>query len=63
MMSADVERICTGLRQCHELWASLLDISLALWLLQRQLNLAAFAPLAVIFGMLISLPLMIPANP
>lgn len=49
-MSADVERISTGLRQCHELWASILDISLALWLLQRQLNIAAFAPLAVILG-------------
>ena len=55
-MSADVERICTGLRQCHELWASILDIILALWLLQRQLKSAAFAPLAVIFGTFTEIP-------
>lgn len=49
-MSADTERICVGLRQCHELWASLLDIAVALWLLHRQLSGAAFTPLAVILG-------------
>lgn len=50
LMSADVERICTGLRQVHELWASILEIGLALWLLHIQLDTAAFAPLVVILG-------------
>ena len=49
-MGADVERIPTGFRQVHELWANMLEIGLALWLIQRQLNLTAFAPLAVILG-------------
>ncbi|KAI9848831.1 MAG: hypothetical protein M1837_006347 [Sclerophora amabilis] len=48
LMSADVERIGTGMRYMHEAWASVVDIGLALWLLQRQLGLASAAP-GVIF--------------
>lgn len=57
LMSADVERIVTGLRQVHELWASFVEIALAIWLLYRELRVAAFAPMVVIFGMFLPIPL------
>jgi len=52
LMSADVERVGTGMRWFHELWASSLDIGLALWLLERQLGIASVAPAALFFGKL-----------
>lgn len=48
LMGADVERVYTGLRQVHELWANTIQIALAAWLLQRQLGLAFLAPLVVV---------------
>ena len=50
LMNADVERITTGLRQVHELWASFFEIALSIWLLYMQLSWAALTPLVVIFG-------------
>lgn len=43
LMSADVERVGTGLRNLHELWASTIEIALALWLIQGQLGVSAVA--------------------
>lgn len=58
LMGADVERVYTGLRLMHEVWANAIQIALALWLLQRQLGLAFLAPLVVVFfGFSISLAL------
>ena len=48
LMGADVERIYTGLRLMHEVWANAIQIALAGWLLQRQLGLAFLAPLVVV---------------
>lgn len=48
LMGADVERIYTGLRLMHEVWANAIQIALAAWLLQRQLGLAFLAPLVVV---------------
>lgn len=48
LMGADVERVYTGLRLVHELWANAIQIALAAWLLQRQLGLAFLAPLVVV---------------
>ncbi|KAL4964262.1 P-loop containing nucleoside triphosphate hydrolase protein [Aspergillus stella-maris] len=47
LMSVDTERVASGLRNLHEVWASPVDVALALWLLQRQLGVAAVAPAAV----------------
>ncbi|EFE30383.1 uncharacterized protein ARB_02755 [Trichophyton benhamiae CBS 112371] len=47
LMSVDIERISSGLRYFHELWASPIDIGLALWFLQQQLGVAAVAPAAI----------------
>ena len=48
LMGADVERIYTGLRFMHEVWANTIQIALAAWMLQRQLGLAFLAPLIVV---------------
>ncbi|THC98398.1 hypothetical protein EYZ11_002117 [Aspergillus tanneri] len=47
LMSVDIERISSGLRYLHEIWASPIDVGLALWLLQRQLGVAAVAPAGI----------------
>ncbi|KAK0120688.1 hypothetical protein ONS96_010891 [Cadophora gregata f. sp. sojae] len=55
LMGADVERVYTGLRMMHEVWANAIQIPVGLWLLQRQLGLAFLAPLVlVLFGFSIS---------
>ena len=48
LMSADVERIRTGLLPFHEYWANFIEVALASWLLQRQLGAAFVAPVIVI---------------
>ncbi|PVH86961.1 putative ABC multidrug transporter [Cadophora sp. DSE1049] len=48
LMGADVERVYTGLRLMHEIWAHAIQISLALWLLQYQVGLAFLAPMVVV---------------
>lgn len=48
LMNADVERITVGLRQSQELWASLYEIALAIYLLHKQISWAALTPLGVI---------------
>lgn len=48
LMGADVERIYTGLRLIHEVWANAIQIGIASWLLQRQLGLAFLAPLVIV---------------
>ncbi|KAI1820838.1 ABC transporter [Xylaria intraflava] len=48
LMGTDVERIYTGVRLMHEVWASIIQIAIASWLLYRQLGLAFLAPLVVV---------------
>ena len=55
LMGTDIERIANGLSMLHEVWASLLDIAVASWLLGRQMYLACLAPIALILGKLASL--------
>ncbi|KAH7329602.1 P-loop containing nucleoside triphosphate hydrolase protein [Stachybotrys elegans] len=45
LMSADIERIDMGWRTMHEIWANLIEIGIALYLLQRQLGIACLIPL------------------
>lgn len=47
LMSTDIERIELGLRFFHELWANIVQIGLATWLLQRQLGLPCIAPIII----------------
>ncbi|KAI1112901.1 ABC transporter [Nemania sp. NC0429] len=48
LMGTDVERIYTGLRLMHEVWASVVQIAIASWLLYSQLGLAFLAPLIIV---------------
>ncbi|KAK7987123.1 hypothetical protein PG988_002111 [Apiospora saccharicola] len=48
LVGADVERITTGFRAFHEMWACLIEIALSMWLLSGELRVAAVAPAVVI---------------
>ncbi|KAH8805144.1 ABC multidrug transporter [Xylogone sp. PMI_703] len=53
LMSADIERITTGWQTFHELWANLIEIGLAIFLLYRQLGVACAIPVGVaLFSMM-----------
>lgn len=47
LMSSDVEGICHFLVAIHDLWASPIELGLAIWLLQRETGLALLGPLLV----------------
>ncbi|CRG91304.1 ABC transporter C family member 3 [Talaromyces islandicus] len=49
LMGTDVERIIAGFRSIHELWASLVDIGIATYLLQRQVYVACLVPSILVF--------------
>lgn len=50
LMSTDVERVVQGLRNFHEAWANLIEVGLAIWLLERELQVASIAPVIVAIG-------------
>ncbi|KAF2873543.1 P-loop containing nucleoside triphosphate hydrolase protein [Massariosphaeria phaeospora] len=47
LMSADIERIVTGMQTAHELWSNALEVALAIFLLERQLGVACTIPIGV----------------
>ncbi|KAL5456081.1 hypothetical protein PMIN07_006814 [Paraphaeosphaeria minitans] len=47
LMSADIERIVTGMQTGHEIWANTIEVGLAIYLLQRQLGIACTVPIGV----------------
>jgi hypothetical protein len=51
LMTADIERIASGLRYLHDVWACIIEIPIALYLLWRQLGIASVAPIVVVVGM------------
>lgn len=55
LMGTDIERIGSNFLQIHELWASVIEIGVAIWLLEQQVFLACLAPVVVILSMLIIL--------
>lgn len=48
LMSMDINRVCGGLHNIHELWANTLEVALAAWLLERQLGAAFVAPIVIV---------------
>ena len=50
LMSADIERISNGWQTMHEIWANVIEIAVAIWLLERQLGAACALPLGVAIG-------------
>jgi ATP-binding cassette subfamily C (CFTR/MRP) protein 1 len=51
LMSADIERIVTGMQTAHELWSNILEVAIAIFLLQRELGAACVIPIGVAIGM------------
>ncbi|KAI9745821.1 MAG: hypothetical protein M1818_000502 [Claussenomyces sp. TS43310] len=47
LMSADIERVSSGLRYIHDAWACVVEIPIALWLLWNQLGVASVAQIGV----------------
>lgn len=47
LMSADIERIVTGMETGHEIWSNSIEIALAMYLLQRELGVACAIPIGV----------------
>ncbi|KAL6167369.1 hypothetical protein ACJQWK_06803 [Exserohilum turcicum] len=47
LMSADVERIVTGMETGHEIWSNTLEIGLAMYLLERELGAACAIPIGI----------------
>lgn len=45
LMSADIDRIGSSMSLIHELYASAIELGIALWLLYRLLGIAIFAPI------------------
>ena len=50
LMSADIERIVQGWQWMHDIWADVIEIGLAIYLLERQLGVACAIPIAVSVG-------------
>ncbi|KAJ5678957.1 P-loop containing nucleoside triphosphate hydrolase protein [Penicillium macrosclerotiorum] len=54
LMSTDIERIGSGLREMHELYSNFSEVILALWLLARLLNIATVASTIIVVVCLIA---------
>lgn len=50
LMSTDVERIRQGMLTLHEVWANILEITIASFLLYRSLGVAFLAPIIVVLA-------------
>lgn len=50
LMSTDIERIATGLRDMHEIYSNFTEVALALWLLARLLKIATIASTLVVIS-------------
>lgn len=51
LMSADIDRIGSSMSLIHELYASVIELAVALWLLYRLLGIAIFAPIGWVICM------------
>ena len=50
LISADTERINLGLRNLHEVWANVIELAVAIYLLQREVGAVAVVPLFIAAG-------------
>ncbi|KAJ5772369.1 multidrug resistance protein [Penicillium odoratum] len=55
LMSTEVDRIMNGLREIHELWANALQIIIATYLLETELQYACIAPAITALGSFIAI--------
>lgn len=50
LMSTDIERIMAGAEDLHEIWANIVQISVATWLLEQKLLWACIVPIIFSIG-------------
>lgn len=50
LMSTDVERICTCLVNLHELWANVIEVGIAVYILEKQIGVACITPALIALG-------------
>lgn len=50
LMSTDVQRIVDGLKYIHEIWANVIQIAVATYLLEGELGYACVGPVSVAIG-------------
>jgi ATP-binding cassette subfamily C (CFTR/MRP) protein 1 len=50
LMSVDVERICACLVNLHELWADIIEVGIAVYILERNIGVACISPALLAFG-------------
>ncbi|KFY33447.1 hypothetical protein V494_07619 [Pseudogymnoascus sp. VKM F-4513 (FW-928)] len=48
LMSTDIERINMGFRALHDIWASIIQVALAGWMLSNQLGVVFVAPIGIV---------------
>lgn len=48
LMSTDMERIILGLQFIHEIWAAVIQVSVAIYLLARQMGVACVVPVVIV---------------
>jgi hypothetical protein len=53
LMGTDVERIVANLKNMHEAWASIIELVVATWLLEREVGVACLIPLVISLGILL----------
>lgn len=59
LMSTDMERIDTGLRNLHEIWASIVQAALAGWMLHTRIGIPFVVPVGVVMVCFIGLGILI----
>ena len=50
LMGTDVERVVQSQKTIHETWASILEVGIAIWLLERQLSVSCVVPAVIAIG-------------
>ncbi|KGO43779.1 ABC transporter, integral membrane type 1 [Penicillium expansum] len=55
LMGTDVERIVANLKNLHEAWASVIELGIAIWLLEREIGVACFIPLVISLGSVLAM--------
>lgn len=51
LITSDVDRICGAFENFHEIWANVVELGIAIWLLELQLGLGCLGPVATVIGM------------
>jgi len=48
LMSTDIDRIATSMVVVHEIWSRIIEVAIAIWLLERQLGAVCIIPILLV---------------